>query len=376
MKRLVVMLLVLMLIANLGFAGGAQETAAAAAGTGEDMTWGLEPFATPQKLRIGFFTGSPLSYPYLFADKLGVFDALNIDVEYTFFTNGPAMMEANAAWDIASCGLGGIALGLSKYDNLTLIDVNDYEENMAIFARPGSKIAADPKNPANWKGVKCVYPTGTTAQAVLAQYLKTIGLSLADVVSINMDNANSLTAFNGGTGDVLACWNAIALAADEYGFYRVTDSGKLNLPFPCATFAQKKFLASNKELVTVATAVFHLGVEWVYESAENLEQSSQWYFEHCEEEGFLATEDVARRTMEWYRGNTVDEYIELFTKESRDAAGLYAKRNLLQIEQDIMSGFDFFVNEGKYTMADRNKILDERRVTNEVALAVKALLKR
>ena len=165
MKKFVVVLLALLLIANLAFAGGAQETKTAVAASNEDMTWGLKPFDTPQKLRIGFFTGSPLSYPYLFADKLGVFDALNIDVEYIAFTNGPAMMEANAAWDIASCGLGGIALGLAKYDNLTLMDVNDYEENMAIFARPGSKIAADPKNPANWKGVTCVYPTGTTAQA-------------------------------------------------------------------------------------------------------------------------------------------------------------------------------------------------------------------
>ena len=376
MKKLVVVLLAFLLIANFVFAGGAQEVKTAAVAPSADMTWGLKPFATPQTLRIGFFTGSPLSYPYLFADKLGVFDALNIDVQYTFFTNGPAMLEANAAWDIASCGLGGIALGLSKYDNLTLIDVNDYEENMAIFTRQGSKIAADPKNPANWKGVKCVFPTGTTAQAVLAQYLKTMGLSLSDVVSINMDNANSLTAFNGGTGDVLVCWNAIALAADDYGFFRVTDSGKLNLPFPCATFVQKKFLASNKDLITVTEAVFHLAVEWINESPNNLEQSAQWYFEHCEEEGFLATESVARRTMEWYRGSTVDEYIELFTKESPDAAGLYTKRNLLQIEQDIMSGFDFFVSEGKYTMADRNKILDERRVTNEVALAVKALLGR
>lgn len=376
MKKLVVVFLALVLIANFAFAGGAQETKTTTAAPTADMTWGLKPFATPQTLRIGFFTGSPLSYPYLFADKLGVFDALNIKVQYTFFTNGPAMMEANAAWDIASCGLGGIALGLSKYDNLTLMDVNDYEENMAIFARSGSKIAADPKNPANWKGVKCVFPTGTTAQAVLAQYLKSMGLSLSDVVSVNMDNANSLTAFNGGTGDVLVCWNAIALAADDYGFFRVTDSGKLNLPFPCATFAQKKFLASNKDLITVAQAVFHLAVEWIDESPKNLEQSAQWYFEHCEEEGFLATESVARRTMEWYRGNTVDEYIELFTKESPDAAGLYTKRNLLQIEKDIMSGFDFFVREGKYTMADRNRILDERRVTNEVALAVKALLGR
>lgn len=376
MKKLVTVLFALLLVANLAFAGGAQETTTATAAPKADMTWGLKPFEKPQTLRIGFFTGSPLSYPYLFADKLGVFDALNINVEYTFFTGGPALMEANAAWDIASCGLGGIALGLAKYDNMTLIDVNDYEENMAIFARPGSKIAADPTNPANWKGVTCVFPTGTTAQAVLAQYLKTMGLSLADVVSVNMDNSNGLTAFNGGTGDVLVCWNAIALAADDYGFFRVTDSGKLHLPFPCATFVQNKFLASNKDLITTAEAVFHLAVEWVYASPANMEQAAQWYFEHCEEEGFLATEDVSRKSMQWYRGNTVDEYIALFTQESPDNAGLYTKRNLLQIEQDILSGFDFFVNEGKYTIADRNKILDQKRVSNVVALAVKDMLGR
>lgn len=376
MKKLVVVLFTLMLIANFAFAGGAKETTTATVASTEDMTWGLKPFDEPQTLRIGFFTGSPLSYPYLFADKLGVFDALNINVEYTLFTGGPAMMEANAAWDMASSGLGGIALGMAKYDNLNLIDVNDYEENMAIFSRQGSKIAKDPTNPENWKGVTCVYPTGTTAQAVLAQYLKTMGLSLKDVVSVNMDNSNSLTAFNGGTGDVLVSWNAIALAADAYGFFRVIDSGKLNLPFPCATFVQKKFLASHKDLLAVTSAVFHLTVEWIYESPENLKQAADWYFDHTEEEGFLSTEDIAMKTMQWYRGSTVDEFIELFTKESPDAAGLYTKRNLLQIEQDILSGFDFLVNEGKYTIADRNKILDGKSINNEVALAVKAMLNR
>ncbi|MDY0290641.1 MAG: hypothetical protein RBR15_17605 [Sphaerochaeta sp.] len=377
MKKLVLVLVTLVLIANFTFAGGAQETTKAAAVAPKgDMTWGLKPFDKPQTLRLGFFTGSPLSYPYLFADKLGVFDALNINIEYTCFTGGPALMEANAAWDMASCGLGGMALGMAKYDNLNLIDVNDYEENMAIFARPGSKIALDPTNPANWKGVTCVFPTGTTAQAILAQYLKDIGLTLKDVVSVNMDVSNGLTAFNGGTGDVLVCWNAIALSAEAYGFHRVTDSGQLNLPFPCATFAQKKFLASNLDLLTVTSAVFHLAVEWCYESPENLQQAADWYLEHCEEEGFLCTEDIAIKSMQWYRGSTVDEFIELFTKESPDAAGLYTKRNLLQIEQDILSGFDFFVSEGKYTMADRNKILDSKSVNNVVALGVKAMLGR
>ncbi|PKM70270.1 MAG: ABC transporter substrate-binding protein, partial [Firmicutes bacterium HGW-Firmicutes-18] len=71
----------------------------------ETTTFGLTPFTEKQTLRVGFFTGSPLSYPFLFADKLGYFEELNIELVYEPFTNGPAMMESNAAWDIASCGL-------------------------------------------------------------------------------------------------------------------------------------------------------------------------------------------------------------------------------------------------------------------------------
>ena len=351
--------------------GGSDETPAG--GGAEDLTWGLKPFDERQTLRIGFFTGSPLSYPYLFADKLGVFDALNIDVEYTCFTGGPAMMEANSEWDIASCGLGGVCIALYGYD-FALVDVNDYEENMAIFVRPDSDIAKDPTNPDLWKGVTCVYPAGTTGQAVLAQYLQTMGLSLADVESVNMDNANGLTGFNGGTGDVLVCWNAIALSAEDAGYVRVTDSGQLGIPFPCCTFAQQSIMKDNFDLVATASAVFHLAIEWCYESDENMAQAAAWYLEHCDEEGFLCNEDIAMRSMEWYRGSTVDEYIEIFTKTSPDDAGLYTSRDLLQMEKDILTGFDFFVSEGKYTPEDRTKFLDDQRVDNSVALAVKEML--
>lgn len=348
---------------------------APSAAPGEDLTWGLTPFAERQTLRLGFFTGSPLSYPYLFADNLGVFDALNIDVEYTCFTGGPAMMEANAEWDMASCGLGGICLALASYD-LALIDVNDYEENMAIFAREGSAIAADPTNPENWKGITAVYPAGTTGQTVLAQYLAELGLSLSDIESVNMDNSNGLTGFNGGTGDVLVCWNAIALSAEDAGHIRVTDSGQLGLPFPCCTFAQPSIMQDNPDLVATATAVFHLAVEWCYESDANMAQAAEWYLAHCDEEGFLCNEDVAARSMAWYRGPTVDEYIALFTETSPDDAGIYTTRDLLQIEKDVLSGYDFFINEGKYTAADRQAMLDNKLVDNSIALKVKEMLNK
>ncbi len=314
-----------------------------------------------------------MSYPFLFADNLGVFDALNIDVEYICFTGGPAMMEANAEWDMASCGLGGLANGLYGYD-FSLIDITDYEENLAIFTRGDSPIAEDPENPELWKGATCVYPAGTTAQAVLAKYLNNMGLTLADVESVNMDNANALTGFNGGTGDVLGCWNAIALSAEDAGYVRVSDSGQLNIGMPCGTFATKEMMEEHFDLVVTACIVFHKAAEWCYESDENMAQAAQWYLDHCDEEGFLCDEGIAQRTMEWYRGPSVDEWIALYMDTSPDDAGLYTSRDLLQAEKDILVGLDFFISEGKYTNEDRTRYLDEQRIDPSVALAAKELL--
>lgn len=370
MKKLIAILLAMVMVLSLAACGGsaAPETKpdAAAADTKPDAaagdnTWGLTPFAETQKLRIGFFTGSPLSYPYLFAENLGVFDALNIDVEFVCFTGGPAMMEAGNDWDICSLGLGGVSIGLSAYDYI-LYDVNDYEENLAIFVRPDSELAKDPTNPELWKGVECVYPTGTTAQAVLAAYLQTMGLSLADVVSTNADNSNALTVFSGGTGDVLGCWNAIALSAEDAGFVRVSDSGQLNIGMMCGSFVHPQFLAEHADLVAVSTAVFHLAAEWC---AEHQEEASTMYFEHCQEEGFLCTEEVAAKTIAWYRGPSVDLFLEKFTTE---------ENGNLKIVNDILLGYDFFVSEGKYTAEQRDTWLNGNRVDNSVALAVKDLL--
>ena len=121
MKKMLALLLALVMVLSLAACGAsapaateapkAEEPKAEAPAAPEaeaELVWGLKPFEEKQTLRVGFFTGSPLSYPFLFADNLGIFEQLNIELEYTCFTGGPAMMEANAEWDIASCGLGGL----------------------------------------------------------------------------------------------------------------------------------------------------------------------------------------------------------------------------------------------------------------------------
>ena len=356
-------------------AAGTEATEAPAEDTAT-TTFGLKPFAERQTLRIGFFTGSPLSYPFLFADKMGYFDELNIDVEYVGFTGGPAMIEAYKEWDIASCGEGGLCIAMKKSAEfgLKIIDITDYEENLALFARAGSKLAEDPTNPENWKGTEWVYPTGTTAQAVLVNALAKLGLTLNDIKSTNMDNASSLTGFNGGTGDGLGCWNAIAFAAEDAGYVRIGDAGTLGFKAPCGTVATNEILDTNLELVTDACILFHRMVEWCYASDENMAKAAEWYLEDCENEGMLVTPDTAARVMDWYRGPTTKEWIDLFSVASADDAALYTSRDLLQAEKDILVGLDFFIGEGKYTPEDRISYLDAGVISNVVANNAKTML--
>jgi hypothetical protein len=68
------------------------------------------------------------------------------------------------------------------------------------------------------------------------------------------------------------------------------------------------------------------------------------------------------------------EYFELYTAKSPDDAKLYTKRDLLQVEKDIMIGFDFFISQGNYTVEQRTQFLDNNLIDPSVAQGVKAML--
>ncbi|MDF2523522.1 MAG: hypothetical protein K0R31_1163 [Clostridiales bacterium] len=375
MKKIIALLLVLVMSMSI-FAGCTKKSdnlnSENKGTTNGKTTFGLKPFEQKQKLRIGFFTGSPLSYPYLFAEKLGYFKELNIDVEFVPFTNGPAMLEASSGWDIGSMGLGGLATSLKK--GFKIIDINDYEENLALFARKDSALAKDPKNPDSWKGTTWIYPAGTTAQATLVSALKNVGLTLKDVKSVNMDVANALTGYKGGTGDGLGVWNAVAFNAEDAGFVRVSDAGKLGFKAPCGTVVTNQTLEQKKQLIETAVAIFHFTSQWVNASDANKKQAAQWYLEDCQEEGLKVDQSIATRVIDWYRGPSMAKYIDLFSKKSPDDAKLYTKRDLLQVEKDILVGVDFFISQGNYSADDRNKFLDNNQVDPSVAQGVKEML--
>ena len=369
MKRWTTWLLMVSLVIPMLFSTGAL----AQSGT----TFGLEPLAQRQTVSVGFFSGSGHSIPFYIAEQEGVFDELNIDIEYQSFINGPAMMEANASWDIADVGGPGVLVGQLGYD-VRMVGVCDYEENLALFVRGDSPILAAGKGALadypevygskdTWKGTKWLYPVGTNLHMTLAAALRGFGLGTSDIESVNMDVSSALTAFKGGEADGLAVWNAVAFAAEDAGFVRVGDAGKLGVVSTCGLVATKGALENKRDLIKKVWQVYYLTWQWCNESEENMEKAIAYYVDSCETEGVVSDESICRRALGYFRCPSVKEAIGVMTETEADKKGLYAGRELLRAENNLLETLDFFIEQGKYTADDRLKVLDNRLVDSSIA---------
>jgi sulfonate transport system substrate-binding protein len=200
-----------------------------------------------------------LSIPFYIADKEGFFKELNIDVEYETFTNGPAMMEANASWDVAGAGLGGLLNGMLGR-SIKVIGISDYEKNLArcLHERPPPWRRTQ-RTPRAGRAQRGSIPIGTTAQATLVAALEQVNLGLKDVESVNMDVASALTAYNGGQGDGLARLERGRVQRRGQGLHPVGRRRHVSdFVGPCATLATPGALKNKRDLVVASLALFHL----------------------------------------------------------------------------------------------------------------------
>ncbi len=378
MKKIVALLLAIAMMSTL-LAGCAGAPANDQAGTDqpaakedETTTFGLTPLDERTTLSVGFFSGSAHGMPFYIADQMGFFDELNIDVEYESFIGGPAMMEASASWDICDVGGPGVLNGMKNYD-IRMIGLCDNESNTAMFVRPDSDIAKDPKNPEVWKGKKIILNTGTTLQYMCASYLESIGASIDDVEIVSMDVTSGLTAFKAGEADAVCAWNAVAYTADDDGLVRVTDMGDMKLNNIAGLCATKDALDNKSQLIETAWMVYYLTWEWCNQSEENMAKAVELYVESCEDEGVVSSESICQRALEEFNCPTVKESYEQMTAKEPDRSGKGAE--VLKSTNMLLETLDFFITLGSYTEQDRQTILDKGLVDSSVAEKCAEILK-
>jgi len=376
MKKALSLFLALTLICTLlagcgGNASSASPAASSASATAKSgTTFGLTPLDKPTTLRVGFFSGSAHSMPFYIADKMGFFKELNINVEYQSFIGGPAMMEASSSWDVCDCGAPGVLNGMKNYD-VHMIGLADNELNTALFVRPDSDLAKDPKNPALWKGKTIILNNGTTLQYMCASYLKSIGLSLNDVKIVNMDVTSGLTAFKAGQGDAVCAWNAVAYAADDAKLVRVTDMEKMGLNNVSGLCATKDALQNKSDLVKLTWMVYYLTWQWCQKSDENMSKAVDLYVQSCEDEGVASSESICQRALKIYKCPSVKDSFADMTTKVTDRSG---SGQVLQSANKLFETMDFFIGLGSYTAADRQAIIDKGLVDSSVAESCKDTL--
>lgn len=337
-------------------------------GETKTSTLGLTPLAQRTTLSIGFFAGSAHGMPYYVADKMGFYDELNIDVEYQSFTGGPAMMEASADWDICDVGGPGVLNGMKNYD-INLIGVCDNEFNTALFVRPDTDLAKNPEDPETWRGKEVLLNKGTTLQYMFMQFMKKIGIEDLDAYDITITDTavgTCLTAFQTGQGDAMCVWNAFAMTADDEGYVRVTDMGKMGLNNVCGICATADAINNKTELVKLGYAAYYLTWEWCNASEENMAKAIELFMESCDDEGILVTEDAANRMIrEEFNCPTLAEAVAGMTTLEADRNGKGGE--VYHAANQLFETLDFFITLGNYTEDDRKAILDKGLVNPAIA---------
>ncbi len=348
-------------------------------GSGDEVfdSFGITPLAKKTTLNLGYFSGSLYSAIIYGADQKGWFEKAGLELNYQSFDNGPAMMEANASWDIGASGAPGVLNGLLGYP-IKCIGVIDYEQEQCLYVRPDSKIAKSGKGhikdypeiygtAEDWKGTTWVMPVGTTVYMVFLDTLEKIGLTLNDVTIINMDVASAKSAFLGGQADGAGVWMNTALSVEAEGHVKAASAADGSV-LASGMVATEDALKNKFDTVKTFYEVFVKAQDYF---AEHQDEYAAYLYETCVEEGVSATKDTAAALTKTYAFQSSKTIINNMLTEIDDVQGL-AGRKVSQTEADLLVMLDFFIGQGKYDSEKRTFILNNDCFDSSVAKAAAA----
>jgi ABC-type nitrate/sulfonate/bicarbonate transport system substrate-binding protein len=220
-----------------------------------------------------------------YAEKMGYFDEVGVDVELLFFANGVLENEALAAGE-ASIGFNGFAgvYSLATGDYSLIGDCDD-GGGMGLFVTPDCPIATVqgefskdfPEvygNAETAKGLKWAAPLGTIQQIQVDTYNLNLGLSPSDYEIVGMDFASSFNAMQAGEVDGAALSMNYCAAAEEAGFIRVGwfEETTLGIGTGSNVIVPNEYLESNYDDVVLVLRAY-------YKALDELQNDEQLEFD-------------------------------------------------------------------------------------------------
>lgn len=170
------------------------------------------------------------------AQEKGFFEEEGITVNLVGFEDGPTII---AAMESGSIDVGYIGQGAHKLcvkGQATIFALSHISNGDALIGGPGIAKVED------LKGKKVAYSSGTSSEDILVNSLTKAGMTMDDIVAVDMDAPSIVTAMISGGVDACATWSPNSLKIME----EVADSTKLtdNLTFADTTVSLASWIAT------------------------------------------------------------------------------------------------------------------------------------
>ncbi len=190
MKKLFVLLTIVMLSVASVFANGTSESAAKDDG-------GL------QELNIAYMPNYASVSQVIAGMNAGYFEEQGIKVNLVEFSDGPteiAAMESGSI-DLAYIGPGAHKLCINgKAKIFALSQVGDSDAVLGLKSHGVNSLA-------DLKGKKVGFASGTSSEAILRFSLDSVGLTMDDIIGLEMDASGIVSAMTSGALDACAAWS-------------------------------------------------------------------------------------------------------------------------------------------------------------------------
>lgn len=194
--------------------------------------------AVPETITVTFVS-SPLNVPSIVEKNHGFFQSAFAeigvrDVLYSDLTSGADQTQALASGDIQFlyC-VGATSVLLSAANGADIQILSMYSRSPRAFCLFSAEEAIH--SPEDLRGKTVAGPQGTILHELLAAYLASGGMTIADVEFVNASIPNALAALGGGSADCALLAGAAAYNARNSGLHLVTNGeGLIEAAIVCA----------------------------------------------------------------------------------------------------------------------------------------------
>ncbi|WP_300674938.1 ABC transporter substrate-binding protein [Desulfoluna sp.] len=304
-----------------------------------------------------------------------------LDMELQYYDSGMAQLEAlpSKSWHLGGNGATPHVLAGLRYGTYVAQIGNDESFTNSVLVRANSPILKtkgwNPKNPEVYgspetiKGITILTTTVSSPHYTMSSWLKVFGLKDKDVIVKHMDQAQAMAAFEAGVGDAVCLWAPNMYIGMDRTWKVVGNINTAGTSLPITMMVAREFGDEHPEIVAKFLRQYFRVTNLMREHGQGnfdtptSKQLLADYLRFFEEwVGTPLTREMAMMDIKMHPVFTLDEQLELFAKKG-------GKMSTVEVwMRDIT---DFFTAQGKFTKAEREKVVNSDYITDKFLKLIK-----